>query len=328
MQYKKYEELESSSYTSLRKELIRSKASPQQWAFLKIMQEDSSVFSEWLLERVEVASGTQLKLLPNPLSEDEFKNSPQDTEEQIYHQWAELTPAIACRPSFWGLVTFRNIEAERLEPSYLAANGKTKPDGAGRISELIKSQDPPATGKDIDRAVRDALRKLGGLPEPRGHRSVYVDCPLSRAWWRVYIAQRICEETPEADQDKVLEVLRISQTYWEDLVQLMVSRGSVLGDVKARNALVWALSEKYAAETSSNSAEQEATQEDEGSEETESEGESNNEGKNGKKKFWTGAKLKILCSRLGVRSAWQELGVFSLEELKEIMDGEIEAISA
>ena len=39
----------------------------------------------------------------------------------------------------------------------------------------------PKHRKTSTACVRTVLRRLGGLPEVRGNRSVYVDCPFARA---------------------------------------------------------------------------------------------------------------------------------------------------
>ena len=84
------------------------------------------------------------------------------------------------------------------------------------------------------------LRRLGGLPEVRGNRSVYVDCPFARAWWR----ERIVAEAAGGDDRSarhVRRVVRIHQTYWEKLVDRIVFRNFTFGSTNIRNALLRAL---------------------------------------------------------------------------------------
>ena len=89
----------------------------------------------------------------------------------------------------------------------------------------------------MDACVRAVLRRLGGLPEIRGNRSVYVDCPFARAWWR----ERMVEQLARGDEEvaaQVRAVIRISQTYWEKLVDRVVFRNSTFGSANIRSAFL------------------------------------------------------------------------------------------
>ena len=90
------------------------------------------------------------------------------------------------------------------------------------------------------RAYRPAQTR--GLPEVRGNRSVYVDCPFARAWWR----ERMVEQASNGDQElaaHVRRVIRIHQTYWEKLVDRIVFRNSTFGSTNIRNAFMRALAQ-------------------------------------------------------------------------------------
>ena len=276
-----YEEFEDASYTSLRKDLIKSKGSQQQREFL-IALRSSSHYSEWVRNKVKIESGEKLPILEENLTESEFKEPPRSTERQIFESWKAIPPASACRVTFWGFMTVRHIEEGRIQSSFLAANDGATPGGLDRIDRVLKE----GNEKEIDDTVRTALRRMSGLPEARGNRSVYVNCPFARAWWRRYLANEVCENTGVGLTD-VIKVLGSSQQYWEELINLVVSRNSVLGDAKVRIALIWALSEFVDEEE--------------------------------KKHLFQGKALKTIRRLIGIRSAWQELGVFSVEELKELM---------
>ena len=70
----------------------------------------------------------------------------------------------------------------------------------------------------------------------------------------------------------------------------MVSKNSVLGDMRVRDALVWALSRCVTKKKAQEALGEKA--------------------------------LDQTVRLIGMRSAWQELGVFSMEELKEMMEKE------
>ena len=283
-----YEAFEGASYTALRKRLLRCKGSEDQQEFLTVLR-SSSDFPDWMRKQVNIEQGESLPILEEPLTEAEFQEPPKSTEKQIFDTWKSIAPADACRVTFWGFMTLRHIESSIIQSSFLAVNGGSSLTGLERIDRALKERNE----KDLDSVVRRALRLMSGLPEARGNRSVYVNCPLARAWWRRYLADEICERTG-AVLTNVLKVLGHSQQYWEELINLVVSRNSVLGDVKIRTALIWALSE--------------FVNEDEA------------------KYLFQGKAIKRLQRLIGIRLAWQELGVFSTVELKQLSTSWLEHI--
>ena len=276
-----YTEFDDASYTALRKNLLRTKGSDDQKAFLNVLR-SSDAYSAWMKERVKIVPGDELPILEENLTEAQFKEPPKTTERQIFEFYESIPPASACRATFWGFMTLRHIEEGRIQSSFLAADGGSLPSGLARIDYVLRA----GSDKEIDATVRPALRRLSGLPE-RGNRSVYANCPFARAWWRCYLARGVCDNTG-AKPTAVAKVLRYSQQYWEELIILVVSTNSVLGDGNVHTALIWALSERV-----------------------------NEDEKNILFKVDAAKKIRRL---IGVRSASQELGVFSVEELKELME--------
>ena len=280
-----YKELNDASYSTLRKKLIREKGSAIQQEFLEVLK-DTNQFIQWLESEVKIEEiGEDFDLASDQLSEHEFKEPTQKVEEELFKKWEAITLAQACRSTFWGYVTLRHIKEGKIESFYLAANGGTLPGGLERIDKVLNGGDVVS----IDSIVRTVLRRFSGLPEARGNRTVYVDCPFGRAWWRCHIAEKTCEIT-SADPDKVMDVLRVKQTYWEELISSIVSKNSVFGDEKIRAALIWALSEKK-----------------------ESSGEAD---------LFVVDKLRPIIKKIGVRLAWQELAIFSPQELKSLYENE------
>ncbi len=234
-----YAEFNHSGYAKLRGSLIRksAKGSEVQRDFLRAVSHTSS-FLEYIGEALESQDGIELEPLAEKMSESEFANPPSDTEQRLYDSWQGLTPRIACRPSFWARITYRHIEAGRIESSYLAANGGGTSAGAQRIDVALAANGDDAT-RLLDTCVRTVLRRLGGLPEARGNRSVYVNCPLARAWWREKLVSEVTEgESDDFKFDVRAVVHSESQQYWEDLVTFVVSRNSVFGSTEVRNLLI------------------------------------------------------------------------------------------
>ena len=180
-------------------------------------------------------------------------------------------------------MTLRHVEEGRIQSSFLAADNKAASGGLERIERVLKA----GSEKEVDDAVRAALRRMGGLPEARGNKSVYVNCPFARAWWRRYVASEVRENTNVALGD-ILKVLGSSQQYWENLIVFVVSRNSIVGDMNVRTALIWALSEFV-----------------------------NN--KEERPHLFQANRLGTILRLIGIRSAQQELGVYPIEELKELM---------
>lgn len=230
-------ELSDTAYTELRRKLLRFKGSDLQREFLVIVR-DSAAFQDYFKEIPRIGTA-EAPLAPYPMTESEYKEPPSDTENALYAAWSTLTPSIACRSTFWANLTLAHISEGRIQSVYLAANGGTVATGAERIDFVLR--DGTARGPQrIDSCVRTVLRRLGGLPEVRGNRSVYVDCPFARAWWR----ERMVAQASGGDEQLARQVrflVRIHQTYWEKLVDRVVFRNSTFGSTNIRNAFLRAL---------------------------------------------------------------------------------------
>ena len=234
-----YAEFNDGEYTQLRRSLIRksAKGSPAQRQFLAAARE-SGKFLAYINDAVRLQEGVELYPLADRMSEAEFGNPPSDTERRLFKAWRDLTPRIACRTTFWGRVTYRHIEQGRIESAFLAANGGGNVTGAQRIDAALDATGDEATSL-LDKCVRTVLRRFGGLPEARGNRSVYVNCPLARAWWRERLVAEVATNDGEGLERQIRAVVHPeSQQYWEELVTFVVSRNSVFGSVALRNILI------------------------------------------------------------------------------------------
>ena len=234
-----FKELSDTDYSKFRKELLRVKGSDRQKQFLKIIR-DTAAFLDHM-STIPTDGMVDPALAPERMTESEYKDPPASTEQTLYTSWDALTPAIACRSTFWAKLTIEHIGAGRIESVYLAANGGNLPGGAERIDFVL--DDTTAQGpKRIDDCVRTVLRRLGGLPEVRGNRSVYVDCPFARAWWRERMVNQAANGNAEMAA-VVRTVIRTNQTYWEKLIDRIVFRNSTFGSENIRNAFLRALAQ-------------------------------------------------------------------------------------
>ena len=253
-----YRELRDTDYTSFRRRLLRKKGGRTQVAFLEAVRAGNSAFLDYM-SRVGRDGDVRPPALPGRLTESEFRMPPADTEQAVYRVLAGLSPATACRSAFWAGYTCDSIERDQIKAVYLAANGGDLSGGAARIDRVLRAcakNDPDASGgndgnndepgqdgvgaKLVDDCVRTVLRRMGGIPEARGKRTVYVDCPFARAWWREWIVEEVAGQDEDIAR-LVGNVLRINQTYWEKIVDRIVSRNSSFGAVKVRRAFLLTL---------------------------------------------------------------------------------------
>ena len=241
-------EFDDAALSRFRRRLLRTKGSFEQRDFLSAICNDGS-FLQVLNDNVSSQGSHEPELSPEPLTESEFKQPPVNTEEELYNTWSFLTPRVACRTTFWAKLTCRHIECGRIKASFLAGNGKPNASGIERIERANQSEGDEGA-KLVDDCVRTVLRRLGGLPEVRGNRSVYVDCPFARAWWREHLVSEVSKGNKDIIPD-VREVTRINQTYWEELVVLVVSRNSVLGSREIRNRFILSLASLIVRKTNS-----------------------------------------------------------------------------
>ena len=242
----KFRQFDDASFSRFRKRLLRNPGSEAQRRLLRAAHTDRE-FTELIRSEVYATEvQDEAALCSERLTESEYKQPPLSTERQLYDTWSNLAPRIACRTTFWAHLTCRHIEHGLIQAEYLASNGGSGPAGAVRIDQALHSADVNADTA-VDRCVRSLFRRLGGLPEARGNKSVYVDCPLARAWWRERLVREVARGHP-GQANKVRKATRVSQAFWEELVVLVVSRNSVLGSREVRDQFVLSLAELMAAE--------------------------------------------------------------------------------
>ena len=188
---------------------------------------------------MEIKQGNQIPTFDGALTESSFKEPTEDQEHRMYQLWRETPPSVACRVSFWGAVTLEHVRAAKItQATWLAANGGITESGEERIDRALS-----LTGEDgakvIDDCVRTVFRRMSGLPAARGNRSVFVNPTFGRGWWRERIVSRILERADQVEErQSLLDIVRRSQQYWENLVTMIVSRGAVFGSTDVQDALI------------------------------------------------------------------------------------------
>lgn len=188
--------------------------------------------SQWGLPDVEIS-------VPKKWTEQVFKNPPwsEDTSA-IANAWhKEITPKDACNPQYWFAVHIEMMKKGTIESRFLGF--KENQSGCASIKRSLDSND----ADEIDSSVRDVLRRLGGIPHVRGKRTAYADCPTARLWWRYHYAVEYLQYFNEARAEDIYKFLQNSGM-WNQLVDAMVSRMTVVADRHVRPALITHLMQK------------------------------------------------------------------------------------
>ena len=241
-----YQDLDEAQYLQLQTSLLKIKGSAYQREFLESL-EDSQYFVDFVQERVATTDGDRLPVFDGPLTEASFKDLTSDQEQRMYEMWQATPPSVACRVSFWAGVTLEHVRQGKIvEATWLAANGGITESGEERVERALSLEGEAGNGP-VDACVRTVLRRMSGLPSARGNKSVFVNPSFGRAWWRERILSRVLMRSDKVEhRENLLEVVRINQTYWEELVTIIVSRGSVFGSTDVQDALINSLAKHMA----------------------------------------------------------------------------------
>ena len=211
-----YRHFREEPYRRRLKALLEVKGGPLQKEFLEAVR-DRRTFGNYMSE-LPTDGIREVPLCEESISETDFRTLPPELEMSLYRRWASIPSEAARRSGFWGYLTTCHIRAGRIDSTYLAATNQLP--RASAIDQAL-AEDAPS---GIDRCVRTALRRMGGLPPARGRRSVYVDCMFARAWWR----ERMVEEATSAVANRVRALFRIrGKSLWEDLISCLIDRDSV-----------------------------------------------------------------------------------------------------
>ena len=164
----------------------------------------------------------------------EIANPLLTTEQENYRILKELPPRLAALPSFWTSYQVEMVRRGLIDSADLATQiSTTLETGRSRLQKATRRSKKTL----LDSCTRTILRQLGGLPEERGHVSVFVDCRLSRSWWRGYLSHQVAEDM-NLDIDDVWNFLRLATAPWDELQQYTVKRLTVVADRNIRSALV------------------------------------------------------------------------------------------
>ena len=240
-----YKELDEARYHQFQRDLLKVKGDPAQREFLEAVK-DNDAFVELIEKGAEASEGEALPEFSGPLTESSFKEPTEDQESMMHDLWKSVSPNTACRVSFWAGVTLEHVRSGKIEEAtWLAGNGGLTESGEERIDHGL-SLTGEVGNKTVDDCVRTVFRRMSGLPAARGNRTVFVNPTFGRGWWREKIVSRILIRPEDVeDRQSLLEVVRRSQQYWENLVTMIVSRGSVFGSQEVQDSLINSLAKHF-----------------------------------------------------------------------------------
>lgn len=291
--YAEREEGAYTAFTALRGHLLREKGSNFQREFLDVARTSES-FVDFMDEQVPSEKGEEVAIFNRPLTEQSFKEMTADQEQAAYICWQDVPPRVACRVSFWAEVTIQHLRARVIRDAYWLAASRYE-SGEERIDRALQMEGESGEIL-VNECVRTILRRMSGLPSARGNRSVFVNPSFGRAWWRERLVSRIAARDGSEGKTALSNVVRSSQQYWENLVMLIVSRGSVLGAVDVQDAFVNALAKHLSANSAS--------------------------------PLWSANSLKPVLRRFSNVAASRELGVLEFQEIGRIAEALIDQVAA
>ena len=250
-EYSERQEGAYTAFTASRGRLLGEKGGPFQHRFLIAAKRPGS-FVEFMDDEVGAPkAGEKVAMFNQPLTEQSFKEMTADQEEAAFAAWSTVPPRVTCRVAFWAEVTIQHIKAGVIQEAFwLAANGGRNESGEERIDRALQKEGEGGV-QLMDDCVRTILRRMSGLPSVRGNRSVFVDPSFGRAWWRERLVNRIAGRDGSESKRALSNVVRSNKEYWEKLVSMIVSRGSVLGSVDVQDAFVNALAKHLHAQKDS-----------------------------------------------------------------------------
>lgn len=162
--------------------------------------------------------------LPNPLTTGEMRDLPAHAERELATRLHEtLTRAEAAEPAIWTL-----CHAVWIHRGMFDRN----------LSEVF-FEGPKAN--TLEARTRNFLRRTGGIRHVRGNTSPLVDCRISAAWWRYFVAREVSKTAQDEGMvfavEAAHETLRINEI-WSNMVTMSLRQVTSVCAPRARAAIV------------------------------------------------------------------------------------------
>lgn len=158
---------------------------------------------------------TVMPSLPRPLTSAEATAPSLELHLEVAAALgAHITPVQAASPRFWVAAHLLWLEDGLLLDDWVAG----------------------LEGRSVRNTVRKTLRYIGGaVLRARGARSVFLDCPLSSVWWKVYMATALVNRpTSNVNLETVLDLVISKPGVWREWVPAEVSRVTAVSHPRVR----------------------------------------------------------------------------------------------
>ena len=181
------------SFSAWQQSLVEQKRSKNPAPALIIRQQElvsaatsSDGLASYLSQRLSV--DPELIAAAPPLqgvTADEMLNAPLEWELHVGSQLREVEPQQALSSAWWYICHIAWLRAAVFpNPPDIAFNARVNP----RILSSDPETMPSTASETLDKATRNLLRRLGGLPHIRRLYRVAEDPPIPRAYWRHRLA--------------------------------------------------------------------------------------------------------------------------------------------
>ena len=168
----------------------------RQQQFLRAAAESAQQLADYLINRLGIgdeliASAPKL----DPVTPDEMTNTPVAWERHIGGQLDGVSPIQAISSPWWYICHTAWLRTDVFPDP---------PDSTfkARVGEATLRQPAdsvsPKDSEILDRATRNLLRSLGGLPHIRRAKAVATDPPIAKAYWRYRLAAEAAAHAPPA----------------------------------------------------------------------------------------------------------------------------------
>ena len=149
------------------------------------------------------------------LTPKEANNPDPQTERTIAETLSFITPTEALRPAFWAVAYIIWMRDRYL--------------GDDWAKSLVMQND--------ERTATRVCYQLGGVRHYAGSSSVFIGCPISRAYWRTRFSKRVAEYSEERITSEEVHMAISGFSIWDVLVRGIVKNVAVLNDSRPQAAM-------------------------------------------------------------------------------------------
>ena len=178
----------------------------------------SDRLASYLIQQLNIAP--ELIAAAPPLqgvTADEMLNAPFEWEHHVGQQLQNVKPQHARSSPWWYICHIAWLEAGAFpNPPDIAFKARVNP----KSLESDPARMPDSASETLDKATRNLLRRLGGLPHIRRRYRVAIDPPISRAYWRHRLAADAAASVPASASLATEECHRIlHRSSWDHFME-------------------------------------------------------------------------------------------------------------